>query len=1192
VVEFVHLHVHSQYSLLSSMVRVGDLGKNVLDRGMRAVALTDHANMFGAVRHWNACSAVGIRPIIGCEINVARDDSAGAVDHLVLLSANNHGYRNLVRIVSLGHLEPACEGAPSVRLEQIASHSKGLVGLSGCLGGVAPQRVLEYGAAQGEQILGTLRDVFEPGRFFVELQDHGFPEQSVVNPLLVEAARRLELPLVASNDVHFVARDDAEAQLYLACVRQGRTYSEAKRSHHGGDQMYLKSPEEMAALFSAYPEALSNTLLVSEMCSELKLELGTPILPRFPIPDGYDTEEYFRHVAQQGLERRFHQFDGLKKSVDREAYRARLEQELQVIVGMHYAAYFLIVWDFIREAKDRGIAVGPGRGSGAGSLVAYAMGITEIDPIPYNLLFERFLNPERVSMADFDVDFCMSRRDEVIGYVTEKYGKDCVGQIATFQNLKARSVIKDVARAMDMPAPDAQRLASLVPEKGQGKMCTIAEALEVEPRLRQQAQSDPRVAEIIRQAQKLEGLIRHAGMHAAGVVISDGPLIEHVPCFKNGDAIVTQYDKDDVEAAGLIKFDFLGLKTLTVIDIVERLVNERPDRRRDKLDLEQVALDDRDSYALIASGDTTNVFQLESSGMQQLLRQLKPDCFEDVVAAVALYRPGPLGTGMIDDFVGRKHKRRPIRKLHPLVDEVLAPTYGVPVYQEQVMQIAQQLAGYSLGGADLLRRAMGKKKPEEMALQERVFVAGAVQKGVSAEQAVSIFREVEGFASYGFNKSHSAAYALLTYQTAYLKAHYPTEFFAGVMTADRDKIEKVVRTIAEARAWGVSVLPPDINASDTDFTVVYTRPDGAAPARSNGKLKDPYGSQIRFGLGAVRGVGEAALETVFEARRGGGPFRDLFDFASRIDSRRLNKGVLESLVQCGAFDSLLEPMGISRARAFAAIDRALERARSASRDRERGQTTLFSIFEQASQSFGSSSLEEYPPAEQWDRLDLLRREKTALGCYVSGHPLFRYVPERRLMAAANALARLDVINTSAVASEPAWSAVSVAGMVENYRERIFRGTAGKAAFFEIEDVHGRVQAKLRADRIESYAPLVTSGEPVIVSGKVSFPVSDEPEEDMEPTLLVDTVAPLSDSVLRTTRCMSIRLQAERTARQDLMALREILAASPGQCPVELVLALPEGAEAVLELAETRVTPSDAMLAGLERLFGQSVAELR
>ncbi|MCC6898719.1 MAG: DNA polymerase III subunit alpha [Polyangiaceae bacterium] len=1183
--ELVHLHVHSQFSFLASTVKVDALIARSAALGMKAVALTDHANMFGAIRHYTKCLGAGLQPILGAELNIARPDGKGVVDHLVVLAADNQGYANLVRLVSQSQVKSACDASPAVTLDDVRARAKGLIGLSGCLGGVAAQRVLEQGPEHGDKALAELRDVFEPGACFVELQDHGFPEQRVVSRILVEGARRLGLPLVATNDVHFLERGDGEAHLYLDCIRQNRVVAQERASHHGSFEMYLKTAEEMAETFRELPEALSNTLAIAERCAGVKLELGVPMLPKFPVPEGYDLEGFFRHVSREGLEKRFAEFRTLGKSVDEAAYRERLELELDVIAGMKYPGYFLIVWDFIREAKARGIPVGPGRGSGAGSIVAYSLGITELDPIPYNLLFERFLNPERVSMPDFDVDFCMARRDEVIAYVAEKYGKDSVGQIATYQNLKARSVIKDVARVMGIPAQDAQRIASLVPDLGQGKTATVEEALAMEPKLKQLAEGDPQVSELLTQAKKLEGLTRHAGMHAAGVVISDGPLDDHVPCFLSDSSIVTQYDKDDVEAAGLVKFDFLGLKTLTVIDIAERLVNARPDRKDQPLSLAMAPLDDRETYQLISSGDTTGVFQLESSGMQnQILRPLKPDCFEDIVAAVALYRPGPLGTGMIDDFISGKHGRKPIRKLHPLVDDVLAPTYGVPVYQEQVMQIAQRLAGYSLGGADLLRRAMGKKKASEMAKQEANFLEGAKKNGVSEEQARAIFREVEGFASYGFNKSHSAAYALVTYQTAYLKAHDPTELFAALLTADKDKIEKVVRTIAEARAWGVSVLPPDINASALDFSVVYLHPDGRGPARGPGKLRDRQGPQIRFGLGAVRGLGAAALETVFEARDAGGPFRDLFDFAARVDAKRLNKGVLEALVQCGAFDTVLGPMGISRGRAYAAIDRALERSRSSSRDRERGQTTLFGMFDAASDKQEGTTTDEYPTVIEWDRLEALRREKAALGCYVSGHPLLRY---------GNKLSRLGAIASVKVAGEAAWSMVSVAGMVEGYQEKLFKGgSGGKAAFFEIEDMFGRVKAKLRGDRIETYAPILTTGEPVLVTGKVSFPMSDDSDEEKEPTLLVDSAEPLADAVLKATRSLSIRLAAERTAKSQLEALRDLLRDCPGSCPVELVLELPGGAEAVMALDGTRITPSDSVLSGLERMFGTTVAELR
>ena len=1199
--EFAHLHVHSQYSMLDGATRVKDLLKKVSAGGMKHVALTDHANMFGAIQLYKSAKDFGVTPILGCEVNIARETQARGqtpVDHLVLLASSEEGYRNLVRIVSRGHTHPISDAAPSVKLDFVAQHTKGLVALTACMGGLVQQRVLEEGEAAGVTMVGRLAEMFDPGHLFLEIQDHGLPEQAVVNGILADIARRAELPLVGSNDSHFTGQDDGEAQLYLQCIQTGRTFAEAKAAHHNSFEMFLKSPAQMAEALREYPEAVKNTLRVAEMCSGWKLKLGMPMLPSFQVPEGFDTDGYFRHVAREGLERRFAEFSSVGKKVDEAAYRARLEVELDVIIGMKFPGYFLIVWDFIRYAKENGIPVGPGRGSGAGSIVAYSMRITDLDPIPYDLLFERFLNPERVSMPDFDVDFCMDKRDRVIAYVAEKYGKTSVGQIATFHELKARSVIKDVARAMSFEAVEAQKIASLVPMKAAGQTYTIPECLKdnVEPKLTALFETDSRVKSLLDQAQRLEGLTRHAGMHAAGVVISEGPLWDHVPVFVNGPTnaegpgegavLVTQYYKDDVELAGLVKFDFLGLKTLTVIDIAVNLVSARPDRvGQPAFDLGAIPLDDATTYTLLQSGDTIGVFQLESTGMQQLFRDLKPDCFEDIVAAVALYRPGPLETGMVKDFVECKHGRQPIKKMHARIDELLKPTYGVIVYQEQVMQIAQKLSGYTLGGADLLRRAMGKKKAEEMAKQKSTFVDGAVKNDVVAEEASQIFDLVEKFAGYGFNKSHSAAYALITYQTAYLKAHYPVEFFCGLMTADKEKTEKVVRMIAEARAWGVTVLPPDINESDTDFKVVYASPKGDKKSARSAKVKDPYGPQIRFGLGAVRGVGGAALDSVFDARKDG-RFLDLFDFASRVDAKKLNRAVLEALVQCGAFDATVSERGVSRAQAFGAIDQALERGRTASRDRERGQTSLLDLFAAASPGGVSASEGVYPKVDAWDLRETLVREKQALGFYVSGHPLDRYGKD---------MTRFEVTPTSALAAMPDWAAVKVAGMVEGYREKPLRQGGGKIAFFELEDVVGRLKVKVRERDVDKLSAVLSGGEPVLLSGKLSFPqVADDAEESdapREPTLFLNEARPLSEAIREITRSVVIRLPVDRLKREQLGMMRSVLAESPGGCPVQLVLDVGGDAEAVLNLPKLRVDPTDAMLAGLERVFGEKVADL-
>jgi DNA polymerase-3 subunit alpha len=987
--------------------------------------------------------------------------------------------------------------------------------------------------------------------------------------------------------------------------------------------MYLKSPDEMARVFSARPEAIRATLEIAERC-KVSLKLGEPMLPSFRVPEGFDTEGYFRHVAREGLDARVRELAQAGKSVDRAAYGARLELELDVITKMKFSGYFLVVWDFIRHAKQNGIPVGPGRGSGAGSLVAYALRITDLDPIPYGLLFERFLNPERVSMPDFDIDFCMDRRDEVILYVQQKYGEHSVGQIATFAELKSKSVVKDVARCIGITPVEAQQIANLIPRKTPAESYTISEALDVEPKLKALYEQDGRIRELLDQARKLEGLTRHAGKHAAGIVISEGPLWDHVPVFRDAPkavstaaagsgageekpgALVTQYYKEDVEQAGLVKFDFLGLKTLTVIDIAVRLVNARPDFVRDgrTLDIAGIVMDDAATFKLLGSGETKGVFQLESSGMQQLFKDLRPDGFEDVVAAVALYRPGPLGSGMVEDFVNRKHKRAAIASLHPLVDDLLAPTYGVIVYQEQVMQIAQKLAGYTLGGADLLRRAMGKKKPEEMAKQKSIFVEGAKGQGVDEKDAERIFGLLEYFAGYGFNKSHSAAYALVTYQTAWLKAHYPVELLCAILTSDKERIEKVVRTIADARAMGVTVLPPDVDESDTDFKVVYTHPAGDKPVRRSDRVKDALGPQIRFGLGAVRGLGGAALEAVFEARRDG-PFRDLFDLASRVDAKRVNKAVFEALVQCGAFDASLEARSVSRARAFASIDVALERSRAASRDRAAGQTSLFGLFDAAAVSAlagqvnaaAAPSAGDYVESEPWDRRELLVRERQALGFYVSGHPLERYLGRKGGRGEDAGLARLGAVPIRECPGMDDWAQAKLVGMVEGYRERIFKDGGGKVAFFELEDLTGRVSVKLRAREIERFAHVLAGGEPVIVTGKVSFPQrseeEEEPEGPREPTILLSEVRPLAEAVKAETKSVAIRVAAARTRAEDLASLARVLSSAKGNCPVALCLTFDSGAEAVLALApKWGVEVGDGLLSAIERIFGEQVAELR
>ncbi len=1216
--DFVHLHVHSQYSMLDGAIRVKDLCARVKELGMPAVALTDNGNMHGAIDFYKRAKDAGVKAILGCELPVAyalpgdRPDKDGRFRayHLPLLAASEEGYRNLVTLVSKAWLDAVEGGSPRSSIEMLAQHSKGVVALTGCLGGIVPQALLQHSPAVARELLGQLKEATEPGHLFVELQDHGLPEQPIVNDVLLELAGAMELPAVATNDAHYLLRDDAQGQRVLTCIASGTSLEEAEATQHQQTEMFLKSPAEMAEVFGGLPEALSNTVRVAEMC-DLKLTLGVPTLPKFRDESGRvvdDVDEFFATRCREGLTRRFETFRRQSRKVDERAYRERLELEIRVIVGMKFPGYFLIVADFIQWGKANDVPVGPGRGSGAGSLVAYALGITDIDPIPYDLLFERFLNPERVSMPDFDVDFCMLKRERVIEYVRGKYGKDSVGQIATFQVLKAKSCVRDVGRVMGLPFADVDGIAKLVPDPVQGKTVPLKEALEKEPRLKARYETEGTVREVLDLAMRVENLNRHAGMHAAGIVISEGPLWDTVPIFKgSGGEVVTQYAKDEVEAAGLVKFDFLGLTTLTVLDFAVGMIRRRPDAKKWEaewgrpFDLEDIPLDAKDAdprkakyaretFELLQSGETTGVFQLESSGMQKLFKDLKPDCFEDIVAAVALYRPGPLGTGMVEDFVARKNGRAKVVYLHDNLKTVLEPTYGVIVYQEQVMMIARLMGGYTLGGADLLRRAMGKKKAEEMAKHKKTFVEGAVKGGYEAEKAAEIFDLLEYFAGYGFNKSHSAAYALITYQTAFLKRHFPVEFMAATLCSDLGKIEKLVGSISEARAMGAEVLVPDVNESDRLFTVVYADKPSAPPRKPSNRVElDPWRPRIRVGLGGIKGVGDSAIESITEARSSG-PFQDLFDFASRVDPRRVNKGVLEALVCSGAFDATLAKTGATRAQAYGAIERALERSKGAAKDRASGQMGLFGATAITAPSQG------YPQVPPWDLLENLKKERECLGLFLTGHPLDRYAAEARRFAA---------VTTQQVAEQDNNAEVTVAGVIEGYRERVPK-SGGRMAFFFVEDHAGRVEAIVRPKSYDALAGSMREGEAVLVKGKVKVEFKRDEEgnlddevsiDQLERKLMVDEVTPLGDALRSRTRGVLLRLGPSNLLESDAMrrrleALKKALVDHPGRVPVQAVVKVPDGAEVTVRLPGTTVDPSEALIASIERVFGEKVAELR
>ncbi len=1197
--EFTHLHLHTQYSLLDGAIRLDDLFPRALHLGMKQVAMTDHGNLFGALDFYQKAREHGVKPIFGCETYVApdrHDKTERRSNHLILLAKDNVGWKNLSHLNSMGYLEGFYYN-PRIDKALLREHSEGLIGMSACLGGEIAQSLMRKGPQAAEQAAREFEDIFGKGNFFLELQPNGLEEQEKVNGELLQMSTRTGIPVIATNDCHYLERTHARAHEILMCVQQKRTVKDEKRLHHRSEQYFLKSPAEMDAYFAHIPQAMENAARIGDLCN-VTFDLGKTMLPKFSVPKDYDGDSYLTELATQGLQVRLQDLHRTGHKVDPDLYRARLQHELGVITKMAFSGYFLIVWDFIAFAKKNRIPVGPGRGSGAGSLVAYSLRITDIDPIANKLLFERFLNPERVSMPDFDIDFCMNRRDEVIGYVAGKYGKNNVGQIVTMHQMKARSCIRDVARALGLPVADANRVATLVPEPVQGKVPPIAEAMKKEPRL--QAAYDGEYRELLDAAMALEGLNRHAGKHAAGIVIGEKPLWEYVPCFRPAgeeDSIVTQFNMTDVEKVGLIKFDFLGLKTLTVIQTALDLINkERAAAGAAVLDIAAIPLDDAGVYKMIAAADVTGVFQLESSGFRDLLKKLKPDCFEDIVAAGALYRPGPLEGGMVDDFIERKHGRKKVAYDHPSLAPILKDTYGVIVYQEQVMQISSALAGYSLGEADILRRAMGKKKPEAMAKEKATFLEGAKQKSIDPAVAEKTFDLMAKFAGYGFNRSHSAAYGLLTFQTAYLKHHHPVEFFASLLTCDKDDTDAIVKFIAEARAQDLTVQRPDVNESDANFTVVAQTAEAEAKrsktgngagkaARKAAKSDAETRKAIRFGLAAVKGVGEGAVETIKQARQASGPFQSVVDFCNRVDPRKVNRKVLEALIKSGAFDGVAAKNAVSRSRLFSAIPAALDRAASAQRDRDSGQTSLLALLGGGSGAGTRSedtSTDACADDPEWLPRELLAFEKESLGFYISGHPLDRFAGELRRFANATTV--------TCVERGPR-AEVVLGGVVCDFQERMAKSGSGKYAFFKLEDAHGQIEVQVGTQKLALARDLLTGGEPLLVTATVDTPFGDG-EAARDRLRFVKAVGLASVRAERSS-CMDVRLDADRLTESSLDSLKQLLKQHPGTCRTRLRLAIPRRSETVLELGEEfRVAISDELCARLEQLFGEPVAFLQ
>ena len=1144
---FVHLHLHTQYSLLDGANKVGQLLPRVAELGMPAVAMTDHGNMFGAVDFYSAAEKHGVQPIIGCEVYVAprsrfdksqarSDDPETAGNyHLVLLSMNEKGYRNLCRLVSSAYQE-GFYYKPRIDRELLEEFNEGLICLSGCLGSEVNQAIQRGDTAMARQVASEFARMFDRDRYYIEVQDNHLPEQEKSNRELFSIARELGLPLIATNDCHYLESADAEAHEALLCIQTQKTLDDPTRWSFGTNQLYVKSPQEMLAAFPEYPEAISNTVDLARRC-DFKMSFGQYEFPDYKVPEGESLEEALRRESREGLDRRLEVLRAGRGWDETQVaeYDARLAEELAVIERMGFPGYFLIVADFIQWSKRQGIPVGPGRGSAAGSLVAWAMQITDIDPISHGLLFERFLNPERKSMPDIDVDFCYERRDEVLQYVREKYGEDRVAQIITFGTLKGKAALKDVGRVLDFGYGETDRMAKLYPAPRQGKDMPLGEALRTEARLAEIRGRGEREEKLFAYALKLEGLMRHSSKHAAGVVIGSKPLVESVPlCTDNSGVVLTQFSGVDIEKVGLIKFDFLGLKTLTLIqDAVERI---RTGKGVD-LDVSNLPLDDKKTYRLLGRGETVGIFQMESSGMAQLVRQLKPSCFEDIVAINALYRPGPLEAGIVDDFINRKHGRERAVYPHPLLEDLLRETHGLIVYQEQVMESARILAGYSLGDADNLRRAMGKKKKEEMDRERSRFLEGAAKTGLDAKTADEIFEKIEKFAGYGFNKSHAAAYALISFQTAYLKAHYPEEFVAALMTLEMSDADKTHKNIAEARAQKIPVLPPDINESREHFTVT--------------------GDKIRFGLGAVKGVGEKAIAAILADRDANGPFDGVDDLVCRIDSPQFNRRVLDSLVKCGAFDA----SDVDRASLLANLDDVIRWAANAAANVNQGNLFL---------GGPAGEKERFPfvrvPA--WSGDELLRQEKETLGFFITGHPLDRH---------KRALGRLVTCSTAELRSQPAQQKVTLAGVIQGLKLKNSKKGDRYATFF-FEDLEGIVEVIAWPEAYRKNEELISGGDPLVLTGKL-----DVTEDRCQ--VIADHFVPLEDARAQTIRELKILVDGDRMTRDDLERLGKTLARYPGKTPAFLHVKR-EAFETRIALGKHSVATNNTLIADLsERISG-------
>ncbi len=1165
--EFTHLHLHTEYSLLDGACDIKKLVDRVAELGQTSVAMTDHGNIYGAVHFFDAAKAKGIKPILGCELYICKNEDHRAPgegddnNHLLVLAENEEGYRNLIRITSEASLHGFYR-KPRVSKRFLAENAKGLIGFSGCLSGELCEALMEDKYDKAAATALQYQDIFGKGNFFLEIQDQGLEMERKIQKDLFRLERELAIPMVVTNDSHYLCGEDSHAHDVMLCVQTGAKIQDEKRFRFDSDQFFVKSAEEMGRLFPDSPGVAARTMAIAERCN-LKLNKVENPFPEFAVPEGHTIDSYFEEICRLGFKKRMEtgvralETRGVLRSTKAE-YEARLEREIGIIKQMKYSGYFLIVWDFIKYARDNGIPVGPGRGSAAGSLVAYAMEITNIDPLQNALLFERFLNPERVSMPDIDVDFCQNRRGEVIDYVTRKYGRDQVAQIITFNTMAAKAAIKDCGRAMDMQYGEVDRIAKLIPAT---VGISIDKALEEVPELKKAYDGDAQIRELIDTAKKLEGLVRGSGVHASAVVIAPRPLTELVPVAKTkNDEIVTAYDMKAVEKMGLLKMDFLGLTTLTVIDDCLKLIEKS---RGVKVDIEQIPLDDEETYKKVFQAAlTSGVFQFESNGMRDMLRRYKPDKLEELTALTALFRPGPIQGGMTDDFIERKWGRRKVEYMLPQMEPVLKETMGVIVYQEQVMQIANVLASYSLGEADMLRRAMGKKKPEEMAKQRDRFMDGAAELGLPKNTAGEVFDQMEKFAGYGFNKSHSAAYGLVSYQTAYLKTHYPVEFMAALLTSETSKPENVVKYIAECKEMGIGVEPPDVQVSGSQFT--------------------PNGEAIRFGLAAVKNVGGNAIESIMKAREEvGGRFKSLWEFCEKVDLRVMNKRVIESLIKAGALDSLGK-----RGPLMAAVEKAMERAMRAQKDAEQGQVALFGLFNETPAA--GREADELPRVADWEEGERLANEKEVLGFFVSGHPLDKYAEKIRnlpgVIPVAEALERKPPERRWGQQTDPS-DEIMVAGMILGLRVQKSKRDQKLYAMASLEDATGKMDLICFSRDYERLAGNLKMEAPVLVRGVLMG------DEDTPPKISVSSVVSLDDVQVKLPNGVRIRINLDLASEEMFTELMNAAEAAPG--PGKIMLHLEKKGEyaVILEPEKMSVAADKGWVKRVEELVGRGAVQV-